>query len=334
MRLLHGDLRSASDTEMLPAVDVVIDAAAQPSVLAGVDGRTSSRQLVEHNLFGTVNMLEFCRRHSAAFVLLSTSRVYSIAALTQLPLRVATDAFETDPSRAWPAGLGAGGIDETFSTAAPVSLYGATKLASEQLALEYGAAFGFPVWINRCGVLAGAGQFARADQGIFSHRSSSRRSPPSGSCTGPARFRRCWKGGNCSSFRPWACLLRSGRSVGQAGPAQSGGTGLLRQTATVRSVVRANLTAAGRPVRVASSGAVVWTLRVVDTRVFFAFARALAGSLRRNQPNRPASLEEPRINGIGMPRLITAVRSLSPGPSLPSNRAASMPWNLQDLDGD
>jgi CDP-paratose 2-epimerase len=49
-----------------------------------------------------------------------------------------------------------------------VSLYGATKLASEQLALEYGLAYGFPVWINRCGVLAGAGQFGRPDQGIFS----------------------------------------------------------------------------------------------------------------------------------------------------------------------
>jgi CDP-paratose 2-epimerase len=36
------------------------------------------------------------------------------------------------------------------------------------LALEYGEAFGFPVWINRCGVMAGAGQFGRADQGIVS----------------------------------------------------------------------------------------------------------------------------------------------------------------------
>lgn len=27
--------------------------------------------------------------------------------------------------------------------------------------------YGFPVWINRCGVLAGAGQFGKADQGIF-----------------------------------------------------------------------------------------------------------------------------------------------------------------------
>ncbi len=41
----------------------VVDAAANPSVLAGVDGQTSSRQLVEHNLLGTVNVLEYCRRH-------------------------------------------------------------------------------------------------------------------------------------------------------------------------------------------------------------------------------------------------------------------------------
>jgi CDP-paratose 2-epimerase len=60
-------------------------------------------------------------------------------------------------------------VSETFSTAAPISLYGSSKLCSEALALEYGSAFGFPVWVNRCGVLAGAGQFGKADQGIFSH---------------------------------------------------------------------------------------------------------------------------------------------------------------------
>jgi CDP-paratose 2-epimerase len=37
------------------------------------------------------------------------------------------------------------------------------------LALEYGETFDFPVWINRCGVLAGAGQFGKADQGIFAY---------------------------------------------------------------------------------------------------------------------------------------------------------------------
>jgi len=32
---------------------------------------------------------------------------------------------------------------------------------------DYDDAFGMPVHINRCGVLAGAGQFGKADQGIF-----------------------------------------------------------------------------------------------------------------------------------------------------------------------
>ena len=45
--------------------------------------------------------------------------------------------------------------------------------------MEYGDSFGIPVWINRCGVLAGAGQFGTAEQGIFSfwlHAWRSRRS--------------------------------------------------------------------------------------------------------------------------------------------------------------
>jgi CDP-paratose 2-epimerase len=169
VRTIHADIRCASDFESLPEVDAVIDAAANPSVLAGIDGATSSRQLVEHNLNGTVNMLEYCRRHRAAFVLLSTSRVYSIPPLSALKTRVRKDAFEPDPEGQPIPGLSARGLDETFSTAAPVSLYGATKLASEVLALEYGTTFGFPVWVNRCGVLAGAGQFGRPDQGIFAY---------------------------------------------------------------------------------------------------------------------------------------------------------------------
>ena len=83
-------------------------------------------------------------------------------------MRVENDAFLLDASGSLPPGVSAAGLSEDFSTAAPVSLYGTTKLCSEQLALEYGEAFRLPVWINRCGVLAGAGQFGRADQGIFS----------------------------------------------------------------------------------------------------------------------------------------------------------------------
>src|SRR5215467_3080290 len=60
VRVVHADVRHASDFETLPAVDWVIDAAANPSVLAGIDGQSSSRQVVEHNLQGTINMLEYC----------------------------------------------------------------------------------------------------------------------------------------------------------------------------------------------------------------------------------------------------------------------------------
>jgi CDP-paratose 2-epimerase len=167
--LFHGDVRCASDFDQLPDADWVIDAAAQPSVLIGADGRTSSRQAVEHNLLGTVNILEYCKARRAGFVLLSTSRVYSIPQLQAIPLKESPRSFLFDDSQPCPPGVSAPGITEDFSTAAPISLYGATKLASETLALEYGHTYNLPIWINRCGVLAGAGQFGTAEQGIFSY---------------------------------------------------------------------------------------------------------------------------------------------------------------------
>jgi len=171
VRVVHGDVRLASDFEGLAgAYDWVIDAAAEPSVLAGTG--TGRRELIDHNLLGTVNLLEAAARHGAGVVFLSTSRVYSIPALASLPLverapRGAA-AYALDESRALPGGVGPGGVTEAFSTAPPLSLYGATKLAGELLALEYAHAVGTPLVIDRCGVMAGAGQFGRADQGIFS----------------------------------------------------------------------------------------------------------------------------------------------------------------------
>ncbi|EMI52277.1 NAD-dependent epimerase/dehydratase family protein [Rhodopirellula sallentina] len=160
----HGDIRARTDIEAIGKVDWIIDAAANPSVLAGVNG--GSRKLLEDNLGGTINLLEHCREHGAGFVLLSTSRVYSIPPLAGLQVTAHDEAFVPDTS-ALPDGISAQGVTEAFSTAAPVSLYGSTKLTSEQLALEYSHTFDFPVWINRCGVMAGAGQFGKADQGIF-----------------------------------------------------------------------------------------------------------------------------------------------------------------------
>jgi CDP-paratose 2-epimerase len=160
-------MRCRSDLDVAPAVDWVIDAAANPSVLAGVKGVVSSRQLLEHNLVGTINLLEYCKRTAAGLVLLSTSRVYSIAPLMNLSLGVENEAYRPQFDSYMVVGLSSEGVAENFPTKPPMSLYGATKLASELLVVEYAEAFGLPVWINRCGVLAGAGQFGTPDQGIF-----------------------------------------------------------------------------------------------------------------------------------------------------------------------
>ena len=169
VHLFHADIRQPSDLAELPRVDWVIDAAGSPSVLAGMDGEITSRQLMEHNLMGAINLLEYCQISRVGLILLSSSRVYSVPALAALPLRTERHAFVLDTSAPLPRGLTAAGIGPQFSTESPVSLYGATKRASELMALEYGAAFGFPVWINRCGVVAGAGQFGTSTQGIFAY---------------------------------------------------------------------------------------------------------------------------------------------------------------------
>jgi len=169
IKVYHGDIRMESDLEMLPKVDWVIDAAANPSVLAGVDGKTSSLQLVQNNLVGTINLLEFCKRNKAGFILLSTSRVYSIPGLCNIQMTTEKERFVPAGNQKFPQGVTINGINENYSTQPPVSLYGCTKLSSEQLALEYGITYNFPVWINRCGVMAGPGQFGHPGQGIFAY---------------------------------------------------------------------------------------------------------------------------------------------------------------------
>lgn len=135
----------------------IIDCAAEPSVLAGFgDG---SRSLINNNLISTINLLEICKERKCGFILMSTSRVYSIKDLSEIPSIESEKRFEVGRS---------GLVKEDFSTKPPISLYGSTKLTSELLAIEYSQMFDFPVWINRCGVIAGPGQFGKIDQGVFS----------------------------------------------------------------------------------------------------------------------------------------------------------------------
>jgi CDP-paratose 2-epimerase len=141
-------------------------------VLAGLEG--SADYVLDTNLRGTIHCLELARKRRAGFLFLSTSRVYPIAALSQIPLRETAARFELALQTDRPTpGLSERGIAEEFPLEGARSLYGATKLCSELLIAEYAAAFGLSAVVNRCGVIAGPWQMGRVDQGIVMHWASS-----------------------------------------------------------------------------------------------------------------------------------------------------------------
>ena len=94
IKLFHGDIRLQSDIDTLPFANWVIDCAANPSVLAGLDSQVSSRQLIENNLHGTINLLEYCKRHKAGLILLSTSRVYSAELLANIEVEPVNERYQ------------------------------------------------------------------------------------------------------------------------------------------------------------------------------------------------------------------------------------------------
>lgn len=160
-----GDVRMSEDIADVGPVDLIIDCSAEPSVLAGYDSGVS--YLVDTNLGGTINCLEHARKHDAALLFLSTSRVYPIAPLNTIALSEAESRFEIALEQTLP-GVSSHGISEAFPLDGPRSLYGATKLASEIMIQDYLAAFGLKGVVNRCGVIAGPWQMGKVDQGVIS----------------------------------------------------------------------------------------------------------------------------------------------------------------------
>ena len=163
----HGDVRIEADLAPFRAdLDVVLECSAEPSVLAGRDGNV--RFVIDTNLTGCVNCLELARTAGAAFVFLSTSRVYPIATLCRL-------RFEDNGERLVllddqpVAGASSRGIAEDFPLDGARTLYGTTKLASELLIAEYVEMFGLRAIVNRCGVVSGPWQLGHAEQGVFAH---------------------------------------------------------------------------------------------------------------------------------------------------------------------
>lgn len=165
IQFVHGDVRNRNDFDRIPKVDLVIDAAAEPSVLAGtVPGELEN--LMDTNLNGTINTLYFAKKHQAQFIFLSTSRVYPYDTLLQADLEVSPKRFNFSNQQTLP-GISKNGIQENYPLEGIRSLYGATKLASEYIIREFAHNFEIPTVINRCGVLSGPYQMGKIDQGVI-----------------------------------------------------------------------------------------------------------------------------------------------------------------------
>src|SRR5215471_2079915 len=102
----HGDIRNPEDIADAGSFDLLVECSAEPSVQAGLHG--GERYLINTNLIGTINCLDHARRHDAAVIFLSTSRVYPIGPLRELPIvptrtRFVTPALSIGPG--WSARL-------------------------------------------------------------------------------------------------------------------------------------------------------------------------------------------------------------------------------------
>jgi CDP-paratose 2-epimerase len=162
----HGDVRVAADLTEIGPIDAILECSAEPSALAGVDGRPD--YAVKSNLDGAFHCLELARRHGAYLVFLSTSRVYPVAALRELALEESDTRLELSAEQVL-SGVSSAGIAEDFPLSGARTLYGATKLAAELLIAEYRETYGLRAAIDRCGVIAGPWQMGKVDQGVFTH---------------------------------------------------------------------------------------------------------------------------------------------------------------------
>ena len=169
---VHGDVRCSEDFSGLPpGIDFICDASAQPSVVSGYANPMFD---LTNNTLGVINVLEFARLHECPLIFCSTNRIYGADRINALPRREGTTRLEWDCA-AWrslraqsrPRGFDPEhGISEEFSIDGyGRSIYGVSKLMADVACQEYADAFDIPVIVNRLGVITGAGQFGKIDQG-------------------------------------------------------------------------------------------------------------------------------------------------------------------------
>ncbi|MBI4963557.1 MAG: NAD-dependent epimerase/dehydratase family protein [Desulfomonile tiedjei] len=168
IRFIHGDIRRVEDFAELPAdADCLIECSAQPSV---VSGYANPLYDFTTNVAGVINCLEFCRTRGIGMIFLSSSRVYPADKVNSLTVVERATRWDWDAhvsSESLPRGFDPlNGISAQFDMdGATKTIYGASKAAADFFCQEYSDAFNLPVIINRCGVIAGEGQFGVVHQG-------------------------------------------------------------------------------------------------------------------------------------------------------------------------
>lgn len=163
IRFVHGDIRNMEDIMNVGEFNILIEASAEPSVMAGLD--SDPTYVINNNLYGSINCLNACLKYNAKLIFLSTSRVYPISSIENAnyieePTRFSFDIFQTTE------GISTKGISEKLSLEGARSFYGTTKLASELFIHEYAAFYKLQASITRFGVIAGPRQMGKTDQGV------------------------------------------------------------------------------------------------------------------------------------------------------------------------
>ncbi len=119
------------------------------------------------NAVGTANLLEAVRLHcpKAVFILTSTNKVYGDN-VNRLPFVELPTRWELDAGHPYAAK----GVDETMSLDRCMhSLFGASKLAGDVLAQEYGRYFGIRTGVFRGGCLSGPGHAGVEGHGFLAY---------------------------------------------------------------------------------------------------------------------------------------------------------------------
>lgn len=163
INFVHGDIRNKEDFAFDEKINLMIECSAEPSVLAGIF--ESPEYVINTNLIGTINCLEFARKNKTDVIFFSTSRIYPTKELNRLNYKETKSRFELIDNQKI-IGSSVKGIAENFPLSEAGSFYGATKLCSELILREYVENYGLRAIINRCGVITGPWQMGKIDQGV------------------------------------------------------------------------------------------------------------------------------------------------------------------------